>query len=380
MYKNILTAPGELQEALEQKRGYNRVISMDWLALWGDIGGIQFASDIETKDTGKHTQHFAHLVEIYDRLGGSEPVAMLQYEPLTPIFGKTAALIKFSNAVLYRPDALQYANLICQNLGFVPSSINRLDICADFQHFRDGTTPEQFMEDWDENRLVRRGLGDTAKVQRQVLVGDVASKRTKVKTLTTSASWGKLRGSCATKIYNKSKEMREVKRKPWIIQRWKENGFDMNRDTWRVEFSVKGKTLKYVLAENNLKIDLTSSVLDLTVTMNQIFDALCPRYFDFRYNKGTFGISKMPRFLPFKGMLTSLVALAPCAKNESGRAQKIDIRKRCVLWAMFKGVDDDFSEQNMDLAVKLASIYDLDSYLYSNAIPNAKWYLPPDAA
>jgi hypothetical protein len=96
-------------------------------------------------------------------------------------------------------------------------------------------------------------------------------------------------------LYNKTQEFRDVKRKNYIAEAWKENDIDEQKEVWRLEFSLKGDGIKFINQETKMwQAKDLEMVLD-PIQRTQVYNALYLKYWDYRINDGQKRKDRMKR-------------------------------------------------------------------------------------
>jgi hypothetical protein len=174
--------------------------------------------------------------------------------------------------------------------------ISRVDVCCDFERFDSGDYPQKFLRRYLQNKFAKLNQGrihshgeDTWDDRRW-----------------DSISWGSEKSCITTKLYNKSRQLREVKDKPYIKQAWMECGlidnfYDCTKilkdgsihkpDIWRVEFSVRSEVKNWFVIEadgNAKKKRSVPNTLRMWAGREQLivmFASLARHYFHFKIYK-----------------------------------------------------------------------------------------------
>lgn len=178
--------------------------------------------------------------------------------------------------------------------GYSYSRISRIDICLDFTIFDSGDNPAAFL------RRYIKGKYRKINQARVHIHGDDTWTGQDYN----SISWGSKCSQISTKMYNKTKELKEVHDKPYIRQAWFEaglvdhpidcykiakDGTKTYPDVWRIEFSITSSVRGwYTIEENGDKKKLHSyrNNLDIWETREKILPkilSLLPHYFKFKY-------------------------------------------------------------------------------------------------
>lgn len=127
-------------------------------------------------------------------------------------------------------------------------------------------------------------------------------------------------------LYNKSKEMREVKLKPWIIERAQAVGVDTSRDFWRLEVSCKSCKKDVVNVSSGVVSNPDLSYFASSVNVYEYYSALVDKYFDIRLNSGNSKTSREKKVELFSGGSADLYILNPKNQKESNRTAKIVLK------------------------------------------------------
>lgn len=200
--------------------------------------------------------------------------------------------IRLANRTCYRrnPIGLLRRFLIRHHITYM--GITRIDVCLDFEHFDTGGNVQKFIRNYvggkyskiNQTNLSAHGL-------------DMWDGR-----FWNSLSWGVRSSMVSTKLYNKTLELKQRGDKPYIRQVWQRAGLIessdwVDRDIWRLEFSVKGEARKWVPVDRvpgdrmgrtvrdkrHVVIDNTLSCYDTPERVAWVFWNLCNRYFHFKH-------------------------------------------------------------------------------------------------
>lgn len=201
--------------------------------------------------------------------------------------------IRLANRACYfqSPAALLWQFLVEYKYEF--RRISRIDLALDFEKFDSGDYPAKF--------LLRylRGTYRKINVTRVNPHGEDLWEGQSWN----SISWGAKKSKVGTKLYDKTRELREVKDKPYIRQSWlacgliddfysmtkvKEDGTSYTPAIWRLEFSLTSDVRGWVVIEDESTKDGKRSIrntLDCYFSDQQcldIFASLVDHYFHFK--------------------------------------------------------------------------------------------------
>ena len=206
------------------------------------------------------------------------------------ILANNACHIRFANRTCYLPGCVNLLRSFLVAHGYQFVSISRIDICADFNVFDNGMKPQNFIEKWFRADISKLYQGRFA-----AHGSDRWSSRE-----VNSVKWGRPTSAISTKIYNKSKELREVGDKFYIRDCWKAAGLDESSDVWRVEFSInsqakvlrlrkpKNQEIAEQTREQENEINFrTLSRFDTSQRLLSTFGILASHYFRFKFVERT---------------------------------------------------------------------------------------------
>lgn len=94
----------------------------------------------------------------------------------------------------------------------------------------------------------------------------------------TSLTFGKAGKCVQVQLYNKSKEMREVRTKPYIVNSWRRGGLDTNKDVWRLEIRLRGEGLQLQNVEQQTYTRLSLVETAFQEQIQQLFYAYMDKY------------------------------------------------------------------------------------------------------
>lgn len=175
------------------------------------------------------------------------------------IIEENHGILKLQNKQLYIHDCLfEFTKKLLDDLHLEFKSITQLDIAFDFEKFKNGWTGQDLMKKFFNKKIVRKtpngkdftfSIGGRGTVNKNVVEVEKVNKRTGEKYLkkeiqtdygvsVNGFSFGTKKSNVFVRCYNKTIEMKEKQMKPYI-QRLHEDIFGLNKDVWRIEFSLK---------------------------------------------------------------------------------------------------------------------------------------------
>lgn len=258
------------------------LISLDWFSGSGVLTEPLLPgnySGFTLKELKLSTKVFAKWFQLYH---GITLVADILTTPKTPIIKPDSVHWKLSNEYLYRYafTASDYSPLSV--LPLISLKPTRADFCCDFNLFSNGLLPEKFI-----TRVVRgiylRKHGGRFKVEGTQSVSPLFHY----------LRYGSTSSPVSVYLYNKSKEMKEVKFKPWIFSKWKKFGLNTDIDVWRLEFSVKESRMNFVDKTTGQTVSLSSILPYFYDDHEIVFKSCLKKYGTFCVNNYRSNITRM---------------------------------------------------------------------------------------
>lgn len=245
-------------------------------------------------------------------------ICHIYWHPRSRALKNTLASVKVANRALYAGEwAFQLYDVI-NALGWKIENITRLDLCCDLKQFANGMTPKGFLDAYlrEENRslvdatskeapdqpsIIRKGRNKYFTVGTKRFTWITEDGKKKINGTANDIEyirWGTRLSGVATYFYNKSKELREKKSKPYIQEAWQMAGFDLEdgNDIYRIEFSIQSKAL--LLLYNTPEIDgkklyalkhierICKDMLQHQKDLEALFWSFASKYFVFYDTKG----------------------------------------------------------------------------------------------
>jgi len=326
-------------------------ILIDWLQLYGV--NHDFSSQLfEYKHKIYGTKHFNDITEIYYL---SEKVAELAYNPRSRILKSNTVILKIDNKTLYANNLEYVLNLIITHLKIDIISITRVDLACDFPKLSNSMNPEKFINKFLQNKILKIGRGHFKVVGTQKKINSYEYLR-----------FGSNTSDVSVYMYNKSKELNEVKNKPYIRDNWKwyknKQQSWQSYDTWRLEFSLKSTKLSFIYNDTGEVIPVNISTVLNPFTRSFIFSSLLDHYFYFVHNNGKSHKIRM-RKCPILNILeTPGIIYKENNSSESGRMQKIFIRMLEEFNCENRKKNKELSELGSEVLEGYLSKYDMKAW------------------
>ena len=201
-------------------------------------------------------------------------VAHIACVPRTKHLPYTAGAIKLENSALYVADWYFILTDILATLRWSPRRITRLDLCADFNYFMGGLLPSTFLRNY-----IRKNDASYIRIGSNKFC--VYGLKDMHSTSFESIRWGSRQNGVSVYMYNKTRELTQVKNKPYIRELWKRTQLSSTLDVWRVEISITSQGLGLKSASDSLLHTLFVDDFDHPEAARDFFKVYAAKYFRF---------------------------------------------------------------------------------------------------
>ena len=351
-----------------------KTIALDWLAVYGYMGyehqGIILPFPELPRQDGYTYERMPYGTRQYSQLWqikvGKELFCEVQRAPYSPQLHPAGCIVKFANRVLYTPDAHELIARFLDEHYISVQSVSRCDVCCDFQRFHT-MTPHELIVGFASMTLRHIGRGDGACYFEHDAHKDPVTKVSEYYMHYSGISFGSKSSDIRVYLYNKTKELAEVKDKPYIRDTWAAAGMvaSATHPVWRLEVSISGKGTTFRDAKTDDVITIVWHMLFDALELARIFFTFIDRYFQFVKNRpGIRNITREPRIKLFDD--TAPIYDRRVLRSVSGgnRSEKIAIHK---LWQMseeYRAMDNESDrKRTQQLAQDLATATDLGQWL-----------------
>jgi hypothetical protein len=300
------------------------VPALDWLQF-NFQGKYKENKIYEAKKLEFNTRHFRNIIEIYKK---NWRIATIVNTPFSKVIPENTNLIKLDNRELYymRPCERLITVGTAYNLRY--KSCSRIDLAIDFNLFQDGTKPEDFIIDFFNNKYLKKGMSNY-----------IIQGKQKITQVCHYLKFTSKKATISAYLYNKSKELREVKKKQYIIKNWQANGLDINKDIWRLEFSIHKSDFKITDLETGEVNEFNPLYIDNKIYMTYVLSALINKHWDFRINNEKTQMRRMKKYKFFTEFNDNCTMQYMNEDKDSNRADIIFINK-------LKDLNNEVREQN----------------------------------
>lgn len=303
-------------------------INVDWLQFYCDMSEFQAVSPLRyERNTNAKGKTFGEIGTVYYQ---SQPVLEVSMKPYSTVISPTSGLVKIENSLLYHSQAVKVIDWLLSSCRIRVLSVTRVDVCGDFERIA-GKTPSGHIYDIltgdvlkvGKSRMFVRGedlwrLDGVRQVSKKTwvafnsfdTVGDCAGRFVYMR-------YGSPTSNVLTYLYNKTRELREVKDKPYIRQRW----VGAVNDVWRLEFSIKGRRFDYIYNETgevmprDWRLYFSTKVVD-------IYAMLCRHYWDVRQATGQTRKDREPKIVLWDGYHGDVITIADLTNHRPSNVRE----------------------------------------------------------
>lgn len=292
---------------MQRKEKRERLVGIDWLELFVseeprrsyDPEAFRLRGyDVVEREYG--TKTMAQMFTLLDQRGN--PFIEVRREPRgvmdnhkQMVYQQGDAYIRLCNLYCYDADPIGLICEFCKREKYYIKKIYRIDLYTDFEIFDSGDKPANVVR-----RIVNHTYSKVNQANRRT-----AGTDTWTECLDNWIAWGKKGSMVGTKIYDKTKELKETgMHKPYIVEQWRRAGYiddvvnlmkeGKHVQMWRLEFSIKGNAKSWIYVHKDDSEDgyarQLNHTLELYSTRQGIVNAianLIPYYFHFKiYEEG----------------------------------------------------------------------------------------------
>lgn len=308
---------------MKDKNLRNYVISCDWLQLY-----LHKNSDFQPEsenlfgysfvDVGHGSKVFKKIYNVVESTG--ELLGNISMDPYSSKIPASSVIFKAENCVLYQPDYIERIFHFIAATGLRYRGITRLDIAYDSNELYGGLKHETLIKKYRNNEYLKIGaneyymhckagyhlsvdkkgkkkLTDKAPTKKAKQDGSEAEDAKPIQNLgehkVNSVTWGSRSSDVQVQLYDKSKELREVKMKHYIVDRWKDAGLDTDRPVYRIEIRIvnEGKSIKNLKTGERFSLSMNDLVTQ--ELLEQLFHDYTRKVFRFYHRRDITHIQRM---------------------------------------------------------------------------------------
>lgn len=337
-------------------------ISVDWLTMYCECHFLNTSTMYRFEKCLTGNAIFKEIYNVYDLLSG-EKYAIIQRVPYSPIIPKAATMVQLCNRQLYKKDWLEHFNHFCNVSHIIMKSISRIDICADFNFFANGLKPHNLIAGFHTGKYIKMGS------QKGSSNFDFDSEQRY-----DYIRFGTREAQVSAYLYNKTKELREVKDKPYIREMWEKSGLDTEIDVWRLEFSMRTDQLRIIEKQTGEVLRMDLSYLRTVGIIENIFDACMEKYMDVRINDGQVKKCRMKKVTLLTGVSSTVLLSCPTNKACTDRVDRIVAKRLANAYSHWR-VD---TEEEHEIIMRALSIILTQTSLWqwyrAKIAPDRGWF------
>ena len=277
-------------------------VLFDWFQFSGIKLKFEFKQPFELKTTPTKTKVFNNVDELHYK---NQIIADVAHNPHSSIINSNLVLVKFKNEVLYNPEFEKIFYQLLNMQAFTFNNFTRLDICTDFQTFNNNLKPENLINNFMTNKIIKSGNKKFKLIAKQLTTKQKEELKTRNNHLYSYLRFGSSTSNISAYIYNKSLELREESQKNYIMKLHEKTFKNKLLDVWRLEFSIKNfnDIILYDITGEELKF--TPAFVLSEYFKVSLFNLLVNRYFNFYYPANPDLKKKPKQLILFKDLYTT---------------------------------------------------------------------------
>lgn len=309
-----------------------RCVNIDWLEVYCEESNEVYPCNadyfrrcgyiVDERDYG--TRVYAEMFSLED--GKGNKIIEVRRNPKSAdssFSGLTqfSTHIRLVNWVCYQDGCVNMLRDFLIRHSYIFHRIFRIDICYDFEKFDSGDKPA---------RVARRIIEKTyLKINQGRIAAHGADNWATYDW--ESLSWGSPTSMVSTKMYNKSKELKETgNKKPYIYSEWMNcdlisnpqsltkkdsSGHLYKPEIWRVEFSIRSKADSWVVIEDVSGKKVKKKAIPHSLSLFDAKDKLWARFQDLAYHYFRFKILSYKQ--PARGVAANALGKVAAMQEKS---------------------------------------------------------------
>lgn len=290
------------------------------------------------------TRSFARFIRVHTKVGNDwRYCADILAVPRSTMLNSSIVLVKIHNRFLYSQNYIKLLYNICDTFKLSIKGLTRLDLCYDCNSFHNGLKPHKFIKEFvtaefDSPRYIYK----VGAKQFRVYGGKSVSSATKF----SGIEFGSGKSSKRCYIYDKTRELEEVKDKPWIRQYWQENGLisDAKTHVYRAEISIKCDGMDLLNMSTGELFKLSPEYLKSQPAIEKLFHFYAARMFRFHRKGKHTRVRDYDRIELFEN--SPVITCKPkkvCVNADTGRTEKICVSTLSKLSCQYSDLSQEYS-------------------------------------
>lgn len=348
------------------------IISCDWLQLYltktsGFNPSIENIFGYHFQDVGHGSKVFKNIYNVIEPTG--ELLGNISLNPYSSKIPQSAVIFKAENNVLYSNDYVERIFTFIASCELRYKGITRIDIAYDSNELYGGLKHETLIKKYRSNEYLKIGANEyfmhckagyhlsVDKKGKKSITNRNPKKEEKDQEGNTkpieviqqleehkinSVTWGSRSSDVQVQLYDKSKELREVKMKHYIVDSWKQAELDLNRPVYRIEIRIvnEGKHIKNLKTGERFTLSMSDIVTQ--EMLEQLFHDYARKVFRFYHRRDIKKIQQMKEVKIFS--LTNQTILRPSRKS---RAKDYTRMHKITLNWLDKNILENAKEENI---------------------------------
>jgi len=339
-------------------------ISIDWLQVYC-LRSDELEATNDYHYEGLHSRYklvsecietsmFRDVFKVFQESSGM-CVAKMLLNPRSGKLNPRMCLVKLENRVLYSSQYIQVLYDIIGSLNLVYKGITRIDVCYDCIRYKGGRSPLRFINSFLSKSVDQVGYIYLNRIKEFTAHG---SKDRTSSSKVTSIKFGSGKSRITSYIYDKSKELSEVKDKPWIRDFWEMNGIvpDEKHHVFRSEISIKAEGTDLLHMSTGELFKLSPWFLEHRDSIEKVFHYYAKKYFDFRINTGQKNTRYFENLELFEcNVVCETIKPAHISKSaDTGRMERICVNKLKRLAEEYSDLAD-YYRRPLEVAIRFIS-------------------------
>ena len=330
-------------------------ISVDWLQVccysnnlafllnndyYNKIDSLPYWLELQALET----RNFARFIRVHTKVGNDwRYCADILAVPRSSMLNSSIVLVKIHNRFLYSQNYIKLLYSICATFKLSIKGLTRLDLCYDCNNFHNGLKPHKFIKEFVTAEFDSPGyIYKVGAKQFRVYGGKSVSSNTKF----TGIEFGSGKSSKRCYIYDKTRELEEVKDKPWIRQYWQENGLisDEKTHVYRAEISIKCDGMDLLNMSTGELFKLSPEYLRSQPSIEKLFHFYAARMFRFHRKGKHTRVRDYDRIELFEN--SPVITCKPkkvCVNADTGRTEKICVSTLSKLSCQYSDLAQEYS-------------------------------------
>lgn len=267
------------------------VCGLDWVQMYCFLHReLVELSDADIKVSVKEfpTPQFLMKADVSLRVDAALlPFCQILFKPRTSVLPAHAAQVKIENRALYEAALMPRISFVFSRLDIEYRSLSRVDVYFDCNRYYGGKRPSLLVSEYVKQKVLKIGINRgylnfanygymISNGSRKVPAGfHVGSPQW------TGITWGS-KDYIQTQIYDKTRELREQKYKPYIVESWQRAGLDVN-DVWRTEMRIMSRGKGIQLMESGDLFALGAYEIANEARVRDLFLSFAERQLRFVY-------------------------------------------------------------------------------------------------